>query len=516
VTAPAPAFVTAESSAGVPAVAAERRVPHWLLAAVAGLMLVSAGLAAVRLGWRSMWFDESFSLFLARADWSQFWETVWRSELNMVAYYLVLRGWTVLFGTTEIALRALSTLFAVATVPVVALVGRRLFGNRAALIAATLFATHGSVVRYAQEVRAYTMATFLVALAALSLVVAVQETVAENSRRARTAWFGFALGSVLAVYAHFVAALAIASLAISVFALPWRLLRWRNLAPALGLLGALLLPLAVFLPRAPSDRIEWVGEQSAGAFARSVFFVTGDASMLLRNTVLGIAVVLALSFARRLRLRGRGVETWSLVLPFTWAVVPLLLALLISLVQPLLVPRYLIVSVPGVCLGIAAALRLVWGRWTLAALTILVVVMQSIAFPRIYTEPQPEAWQALAETVVERADPDDGLVVVPGWQRPTLEYYLAVHPGTRRSPADLVAPVSPPDAWGAQEFYGGDPRLVTDEDAEAFPTLWVVADGGDPIMPERADQNAAVEERWRLSLEMEFGDLTLRRYERRS
>lgn len=474
-------------------------------------MLLAALLGGLRLGWRPLWYDESFSVLFARTEWAVFWDVTWAKELNALLYYLLLRGWINLFGLSEAAMRSLSLLCMVVTVPVVALIARRLFDGRAAVVAAVLLASHGGMLQYTQETRTYALAALMVSLAALCFVVAVQE-----GRLA--AWLGFGLFAGVAVYAHLFAVLTSVALLASLAALPRRQWRWADLAAALGVLGLIALPSALFIPQAETEQFNWIASQLDGAVDRSLFFLAGNASTLVKQLMIAAVAVLGLSWARRVALRGRGTETWAHVLVVLWAFLPLLLALAVSEVRPMLVPRYLIVSVPGVVLALAGMLRLIWGRRTLVAVTASAVALQLLALPgQLYTNPQvDEGWRDLAETVAAHGQPNDGLIVVPNWQRVTLEYYLVLHPATRRDPAELPVPLSPAEPWGTEDPYGGDHRVVDERVVERFERVWLVLDG-QPDRPEHRvqlpDQLGALDG-WRLAEESDFGRLSLRRYER--
>ncbi len=72
-------------------------------------------------------------------------------------YFLLLKGWTSLFGNAEASLRALSTLFSLAQCALVVIVGRRLFGRGAGLAAGALFALSPIEIFHATEGRMYTL-----------------------------------------------------------------------------------------------------------------------------------------------------------------------------------------------------------------------------------------------------------------------------------------------------------------------------------------------------------------------
>ena len=155
-----------------------RRVRHLTL------FLLTAASAAIRflfLARKPFWFDECFSVEVARLDWRNFLHLLWWREANMSLYYLLLRIW-LHFGRSEFFIRTLSVLVAAATLPAIYWLARLLYNRRVALIAATLFTFNAYSVRYAQEARSYELLVLLATLSSVFLVAWVREYVREFVR----------------------------------------------------------------------------------------------------------------------------------------------------------------------------------------------------------------------------------------------------------------------------------------------------------------------------------------------
>ena len=113
------------------------------------------------LGAKNLGLEERVSVWLASIPWSWFVHTMVPSpELNMVLYYAMRRGWLHL-GQREFAIRSLSALFGIASIPAIYKLGQRLFNTQSGLIAAALLAAHRFHIRYSQEARAYSLEVFL-------------------------------------------------------------------------------------------------------------------------------------------------------------------------------------------------------------------------------------------------------------------------------------------------------------------------------------------------------------------
>ena len=78
---------------------------------------------------------------------------------------MLLHVWMQIFGASESATHALSLVFGLLTIPVGIWAGWSLFGRRAAMMAAVLFAFSAFLTQYAQETRMYELMGLLGLLA---------------------------------------------------------------------------------------------------------------------------------------------------------------------------------------------------------------------------------------------------------------------------------------------------------------------------------------------------------------
>ena len=141
---------------------------------VAGPTLLALALALLSLGEKSFWLDEATSISIAKLDWSTRFDVMFDSELNMAPYYVMLHYWLNI-GGGEFAIRLLSVIFAVATVPLVYLLGKDLMGTRAGIAAALLLACNAFFIEFAQEARSYAFLGFMVTLSSYTFVHALKD-----------------------------------------------------------------------------------------------------------------------------------------------------------------------------------------------------------------------------------------------------------------------------------------------------------------------------------------------------
>lgn len=112
----------------------------------------------------SIWFDEAFSAYLMRFDMGGIMHYT-AADVHPPFYYLVLKLWTLLFGTSDLALRSLSATAILAAIIAVYLFVRHVFGLRAALMSVALLALSPLLIRFGQEARMYGLVVLITTLA---------------------------------------------------------------------------------------------------------------------------------------------------------------------------------------------------------------------------------------------------------------------------------------------------------------------------------------------------------------
>jgi mannosyltransferase len=145
---------------------ARDRLTRWLKIGVVALLAVTI---VLRFLTRSpLWLDEAQTVAIAHRSIPHLFSAL-RQDGSPPLYYLLLHYWMSAFGTGSFAIRALSGIFAVIAIPVMALVARRyrLIGS-SPWPAVLLLATCPFAVRYATEARMYSLLVLLVLLGMLA------------------------------------------------------------------------------------------------------------------------------------------------------------------------------------------------------------------------------------------------------------------------------------------------------------------------------------------------------------
>lgn len=454
-------------------------------APAAGVMVLAFLVAMVKLGDRSLWGDEAFSVAVARAPAAEFWRVLAEGQANMALYYLLLRPW-IGFGISEATVRLLSVLAATGAVGVLYVLAGRLFDRRTALMTAIIVALNGFFVRYAQEARSYALVVLLVCLATYLLVRLHQD------HPSRTTTAAYVVVSALAVYAHFFAAFVVVAHGVTVLvAGSGRELRQqvlRTLAVAV-----LCSPLALFIVTEDEGQISHVGRSGIVDVVRALRELAGGSRILLVVVcLLGLGfLVVAWRQAGRGRTRS---EQWPWVLSLAWLAVPIAGAFVVSFVKPMFVPRYLIVTLPALGLIAGRALAALPLRAGLAGLAGIVAV-NALNLPYRSPSYEYENFRGASSYVLASAQPGDGIVFYRPARRIPFEYYRE-----RTRPAAAAEPVHPPAGWGRFDLIddyratAAPPQLLDRlKGVAAQRRLWVVlSDPANETQPAKREAREAI------------------------
>jgi mannosyltransferase len=431
---------------------------------------------------KPFWFDESFSVEVARISWGNFLRLLWWREANMSLYYVLLRIW-LQFGHSEFYIRSLSVVIAAATIPAIYWLARLLYDRRVALIAAALFTFNAYSIRYSQEARSYALFLLLATLSSGFFIALVREPVRRNR-------IGYVLISILAVYAHFYALLLVAA--------HWLNLGWlrsgessadrtrlsAELRRVWTTIGAAVLPLLVFVAKTGAGPIRWIHRPDfhdlSGFFAN----LAGSNRWPLAaiSTVACIAAVAPLGWS--IWRRGHTWETWRCQFLLLWLLFPVVLTVLLSFARPVFLARYMIFCLPALLILVAAGVARLRQSWLMAlALTgILLLSVQGIFF--VYAndfDTERDASGAAAAFILDHAQPGDAVVFHIAATRIPYEFLRSQRFGENTASPSFTAQDGPEILFpyhGAgldyRDFTGKPAVDLLRSTAASHPRIWVM------------------------------------------
>ena len=358
-----------------------RKGHNWLLLLL--IILVAAFFRFHMLGARSLWPAECFSILVARQPWSQFLRTMWWGEGNMGFYYVLLRGW-LRFGDSEVWLQGFSALVGVLAIPAIYTLGSRFLSRKVGLVAAALLAIHSFHIDRSEVLRSYSLLTVLVILSTYAFLALL------DFPRRKDLWAFYVIFSALAIYAQTFAVFILAGQYVAL--LPGRLKRLgiiKLLAAAVAV-GVLTAPLLAMTVLQNKGQLDWVPRLTPTSILNVFRGIVGADTLALQSPVAssflmvlyGVAWIFAIwGLFRTGPSRVEEPDTSAAVSVLAWTLAfPIVAMTAISLVKPILYPRFLLMCVPAAVLlasqGIATIEKYVpRGRLVSSAFLLLTLIL---------------------------------------------------------------------------------------------------------------------------------------------
>ncbi|MEO5948974.1 MAG: glycosyltransferase family 39 protein [Candidatus Saccharimonas sp.] len=181
----------------------EERISSYPHIDIAALVLATSayiGFVFAHISTWSIWFDEAFTAYIVRFDYADI-ARYTATDVHPPLYYWMIKAWTSLWGTSELAFRSFSMVCGVIAIVLGFVLLKKLFGKRAAVLGAWFIALSPMFIRYGEEARMYTMVTAIV-LAATYVLIRATET------NARKYWIWYGILIALGMWTHYFAALA--------------------------------------------------------------------------------------------------------------------------------------------------------------------------------------------------------------------------------------------------------------------------------------------------------------------
>lgn len=323
-------------------------------------VLVAMGISLTIGLMQSVWFDEAYSIWLAKQPVGELLRLT-SVDTHPPLYYLLLKGWAGMFGWGEFALRSLTVLAMGGALATGVFFVKRFFGVRAALIALAFGVFAPFLLRYGFEIRMYALASLVGIAATYVLVRAVEE----KERRKQLGLYAlYAVLVALGVYTLYYTALLwivhvvwlvwlARSRKESMFKQRW----WLAYAGSI----ALFLPwLPTFLKQLNNGALAPISQQmTVENMVGVVSFTFLYQPSWQLNGLLSLVIVLIIGLIIFVSIRvfkqvGKKQEPY-LVLLALYAFLPILLIALISLARPMYVERYLAHVLIGLVLFVAIA-----------------------------------------------------------------------------------------------------------------------------------------------------------------
>jgi mannosyltransferase len=421
---------------------------QWL--AIAAILLLALVLCLYQLDTESVWIDEMLSIQGAQSF-------DWKTPNVRPLYYILLRFW-MRFGQSDAGLRSLSVLFSLGSIFLIYRLGARMVGKGVGSIAAIAMTLSPLFLNHAQEIRMYTLSTFLTLAGTLALSSAMDAP----KRSTLVGWALLRTGSMLTTPINILllfpdsllfgwkfrhqrrwwVAFGCGLLFIGAVFLPPALLLTTGgkaddflqkqvadyAKPGLAQVLGMPLQFAVYYPLRyllESHKIVLANNQLGDASLLSSFFSANALSLFFYGIVgvllLGLMAVALVSIPRQER-------SDHVIALAAWALIPAAGMLCASyLKNSIWFPRYLLFIAPYFILLMAVGWVWVWQRWRMAAVAIALTYCVAVGggLRDYYTVLYRNDWQGVAQTLQSQQKASDVLVYysVPRFQKESLSRY---------------------------------------------------------------------------------------------
>jgi uncharacterized membrane protein len=449
----------------------EERWTYSHVAVVFGILVAGLAFRLYQIDREPLWYDEISSYgFLEAPTLSEFFELERALDAAMLPVYFTAEYyWAKFTGDSVLAVRLLSLLAGMATILVVYLLGRRLYGHWAGCIAAICVAFSKLMIFQSQEIRVYAFVLLFSVVSAYGLVNAT----ATNKKR----WWACTLiANALAVSTHLFAVLFVGAQFVFLLLTRPREIRFLTGWVVFHVVAELI-ALGWFMTTNFNDLQEhtaWIYTPGLDRLFNSYYFVYAgsklDAHDLVRHLPLGIpahhllgiflciaaAAVAGYAFATtRRKVLGYTIPMvddrmlfllcWLILPPFT-------LFFLSYTVRPCFLERYTLYSAFALYLLTGAALTQLPResiRYSATFLLILVLAGNLVDLER----PMRPDWRAAGPALTAIAEADATVYSPPNNYAPTIAYYGGIDPARILDSKDFV------DAAVAG-YHTGDPVAI--------------------------------------------------------
>ena len=380
------------------------------------VVILSIGLRLFHLGTESLWVDEGYSLRDATrmSNWS----------LIRALYFIMLNLWMRL-GHSEAWLRLLAVIFGVAAVVMIYIVARQMFGHRAAIYSSLLMAISPLHINHSQEIRMYSLATFLV-LTEMHFFI---RYIKAGKLRDLGGFVVFAILSFLAfpMTPFMMVALGLFLLlrfnemrSKAILWLTGQLLVGIAMVPLIGKLGqgirgfqngwswGMAKPGIQSILQATRDFNLWqIPEQ------HKLAVLAGDIYGVLVLALIGVGIGYTYKKAK-----------WQTTLAVLWLIVPILLMVLVShvLVNVWMV-RYMIYASPAYYILTALGLASFKDRRILGLVIVGVMLLPVVRLGVYYGKPHRPEWRRAVAYMDQRIAKGDAVVTYSTGNKIIIDYY---------------------------------------------------------------------------------------------
>ena len=362
-----------------------------------------------------LWFDELFSVHAAEHSWNSLLWFVAQDLIHPPLFYAVLKIWIGIGGESLLWLRLLPVFFsALAIIPFLYFCKELKLSNAVTLLALVMLAVNGSLIKYTQTLRMYTMLMFL-------SIVSLWLFARYFNRGKSFAWL--LIVNLFLIYTHYFGWLVVGAEIVALLA--FQLIKWRRMLTMVGVLIIAFVPWMIAVVKAAEagsdvgQNISWMTKPRFREMLTFIFDLTEpfyfQASNAEPASIYRVSVPIVLIFITAIVFyfinwkRNEDKQIAGLLALF--ALFPALVAFLVSWIMPHSVwgTRHLIVIyAPASILLAYFVTRIPVAVVRIGAVT-LIVLLTGYAFALQAMRPSPRyvwcAWNDVAADIRSKGEP---------------------------------------------------------------------------------------------------------------
>ena len=380
---------------------------------------------------QSLWLDEGISVMNSSTQgFKELFFNFSLGDFHPPLYYLLLKGWTIFFKSSEVAVRIPSVILGLGVIFITYKIAQQLFDKKTGLIAAILMATAPLAIYYSQEARMYMLASFLASLSVYYFILIQKKDKLFH-------WVGFIISTTLMLYSDYVPYLLIPTYIIYLLFFKKSTLKasLKSFLPALLLILILISPLFLILPmqlnlgiHATTQSPIWAGivggsspKDLALLFVKfSVGRISSDNKLLYFLLLLPVfalfSMVFLISFLRVDKIRS-----------FLWFyfLIPISLAFVISFFIPIFSYFRLIFVLPAFYILLASGINNINWSTPTRILLLFTLTINLISCAIYFTNPRfhRENWKSATKYVIQNSTDKSIVLFDAPFTIPSFDYY---------------------------------------------------------------------------------------------
>lgn len=431
----------------------------------AGIIGLAIGLRfAMVFSMGTLWADEAFSWHFTQLPFMEMIHLL-RLDVHPPFHAVLLWGWQRVMGDSAIAMRLLSFFLSIAGLVTFKLLGKRLLGKRATLLAMLMAAFSPLMIYYAADGRMYALVFFLSSFSAL----AFWEYTHHDAHKAEHAWF---FASLLLVMTHLTGALVVLGQAGYLFThKEKRKTFWKLFPQFLAMAGLFLI---WFIPAALHKIKMLEGEWQFQAGAQSVpayeaiahwLWITANPKTLTATAIISALLIVGGIFRHTKRKPFFNLSDKGVFLLW-WLLMVLLPFVIVGMT---VTPRYLIAAIAPLFLLLSAGyLNIVRRKWHAIIFAASLIIFMTFPGIAALLSSRSYNWDVNVSWIEERYQKDDALVF--GWYANKLPFEAVggFEGSLNNSEKYFFYPFDDDLSWDARYVAHAGTLIVDEEKIDTF------------------------------------------------